>query len=232
MVEIKGLEKFAPLDFPGHISSTVFLGGCNFRCPYCHNADLVLRPQTVPTLPLDYFITYLDSRKSWLEAVCISGGEPLLEEELDVVLRVIKERDLLVKLDTNGSFPERLEDLIGAKLVDFVAMDIKAPLRRYREVTRSEVETEDIVRSMEIVRTCGLPHIFRTTVVPGLLRHDDIIEIGEMLRGAKVYQLQQFSPRSTLERNYLQVKPYKREELEALAEFVKPYFGEVRLEGV
>ena len=152
MVEIKGLEKFAPLDFRGFISSTVFLGGCNFRCPYCHNADLVLQPETLTTMPLDYFVTFLDSRKGWLEGVCISGGEPLLEDNLEVLLRVIKDRNLLVKLDTNGSRPDRLEDLIGSKLVDQVAMDIKAPLGRYKEVTRSEVDEGDIVRSTEIIR--------------------------------------------------------------------------------
>ncbi|MEW5902356.1 MAG: anaerobic ribonucleoside-triphosphate reductase activating protein, partial [Acidobacteriota bacterium] len=168
-MEIKGLEKFAPLDFPGYISSTVFLGGCDFRCPYCHNADLVLRPETLPTISLDFLMTYLDSRRRWLEGVSVSGGEPLVEENLEVLLRVIKDRNLLVKLDTNGSRPDRLMELIGAKLVDQIAMDVKAPLGRYRQVTRSEVSEEDIVRSIEVVRSSGLPHLFRTTVVPGLV---------------------------------------------------------------
>ncbi len=132
MVEIKGLEKFAPRDFPGHISSTVFLGGCNFRCPFCHNSDLVLRPEILPTFPLDYFLSFLDSRKGWLEGICISGGEPLLQDDLETLLILIKGRNLLVKIDTNGSFPSRLEDLIRKRLIDHVAMDVKAPLKRYQ----------------------------------------------------------------------------------------------------
>lgn len=232
MVEIKGIEKFAPLDFPGFISSTIFLGGCNFRCPYCHNADLVLRPQAMATLPLDYFISYLDARKGWLEAVCVSGGEPLVEGELEVLFHVIKDRNLLVKVDTNGSLPKRLEELLGRELVDYVAMDVKAPLRRYRQVTRSDVAEADIARSIEIIRNSGLPHTFRTTVVPGLVGEEDLLEIAEMLRESRLFQIQQFSPRHTIDRNYLQIKPYSREEIEKMAELLKPYFSEVRVEGV
>jgi len=232
LVEIKGIEKFAPLDFPGFISSTIFLGGCNFRCPYCHNADLVLRPQAMATLPLDYFISYLDARKGWLEAVCVSGGEPLVEGELEVLFHVIKDRNLLVKVDTNGSLPKRLEELLGRELVDYVAMDVKAPLRRYRQVTRSDVAEADIARSIEIIRNSGLPHTFRTTVVPGLVGEEDLLEIAEMLRESRLFQIQQFSPRHTIDRNYLQIKPYSREEIEKMAELLKPYFSEVRVEGV
>jgi len=232
LVEIKGLEKFAPLDFPGFISSTIFLGGCNFRCPYCHNADLVLRPLTLPTMPPDYFISYLDARKGWLEAVCVSGGEPLLEEELEVLLHIIKDRDLKVKLDTNGSLPSRLGEVLKTKLLDYVAMDVKAPLRRYKQVTRSDVAEADISRSIEIIRKSGVPHMFRTTVVPGLVGEEDLLEIAALLKGARVFQVQQYSPRHTIDRNYLQIKPYSREEIEGMAELLKPYFSEVRIEGV
>ncbi len=232
MVEIKGLEKFAPLDFPGFISSTIFLGGCNFRCPYCHNADLVLRPQTLPTMPLDYFISYLDARKGWLEAICVSGGEPLLEQELEVLLHVIKDRGLQVKIDTNGSLPSRLEEVLKTKLVDYIAMDVKAPLRKYKQVTRSEVVEADISRSIEIIRKSGVPHTFRTTVVPGLVGEEDLLEVAALLKGARVFQVQQYSPRHTIDRNYLQVKPYSREEIEGMAELLRPYFSEVRIEGV
>ena len=231
MVEIKGLEKFAPLDFPGYISATVFLGGCNFRCPFCHNADLVLRPQALDTMPLDYFITFLDSRKDWLEAVCVSGGEPLLEDDLEVLLQVIKDRNMLVKLDTNGSRPERLADLVGAKLVDHIAMDVKAPLHRYKQVTRSDVSEDDIARSIEFVRTSGLPYTFRTTVVPGLVGEKDLLEIAQMLHGAALFQVQQFSPRNTIDRNFLQIEAFPPEEVERLAALIRPYFREVRVLG-
>jgi pyruvate formate lyase activating enzyme len=231
LVEIKGLEKFAPLDFPGCIASTVFLGGCNFRCPFCHNADLVLRPDTLTSMPLDYFISYLDSRQGWLDGICVSGGEPLLEDNLDVLLRVIKDRNLLVKLDTNGSLPDRLQDLIGSGLVDQAAMDVKAPLGRYQQVTRSEVSEDDILRSIDIIRRSGLRHMFRTTVVPGLVGEKDLLEIAQLLHGAALFQVQQFSPRNTVDRNYLQVQSFPPEEVARLAVLVRPYFQEVRVMG-
>ena len=232
MVEIKGLEKFSPKDFPGYISSTVFLGGCNFRCPFCHNSDLVLRPEILPTFPLDYFLSFLDSRKGWLEGICISGGEPLLQDDLETLLILIKDRNLLVKIDTNGSFPSRLENLIQKKLVDHIAMDVKAPLKRYQEVTRATVNEEDIVRSVDIIKNSGLGYVFRTTLVPGLVGPEDIKQICQMLNGAKIFQLQQFVPLNTLDSHYLQKKPYRREEVQGLARIAEPYFSEVRIEGV
>lgn len=232
MVEIKGLEKFAPKDFPGQISSTVFLGGCNFRCPYCHNSDLVLRSKSLPTFPMDYFLSFLDSRKNWLEGICITGGEPLLQKDLEVLLSLIKERVLLVKIDTNGSFPSRLEELIQKKLVDYVAMDVKASLERYKEVVKSEVKTEDIVKSIEIIKSSGLKYMFRTTVVPGLVGSDDVKKISQMLKGTKIFQIQQFVPNNTIDNRYIRIVPYSKEEIQAFVKIAEPYFEEVRVEGV
>ena len=231
MVEIKGIEKFSSRDFPGHISSTVFLGGCTFRCPYCHNADLVLRPETITSMAADWFLSYLDGRKGWLEAICFTGGEPLLHEDLEDLIRVVRERGLLVKLDTNGSFPDRLEALLALGLLDWVAMDIKAPLERYRDVTRSAIDVEKIVRSVDLLRGSGIRHHFRTTVVPGLIGLDDIVKIGEWLRGGDRYLIQQFVPQSTIDPAYLEVKPFRRAELEEIVAAAKPYFGEVGIEG-
>lgn len=231
MVEIKGIEKFSSRDFPGHISSTIFFGGCTFRCPYCHNADLVLRPETIPSMTAEWFLSYLDGRKGWLEAVCLTGGEPLLHEDLETVIRVVRERGLLVKIDTNGSFPDRLEALLALGLVDRVALDIKAPLERYREVTHSQIDVEKIVRSVDLLRSSGITHHFRTTVVPGLVGRDDVVRIGEWLRGEDLYLIQQFVPQTTIDPAFLEVKPFPRAELEAIAAAARPYFGEVRLEG-
>lgn len=232
MVEIKGLEKFAPKDFPGHISSTVFLGGCNFRCPYCHNSDLVLRAESLPSFPLDYFMGFLDARKNWLDGICISGGEPLLHEDLDLLLSLIKDRNLRIKIDTNGSLPSRLERLIHEGLIDYVAMDVKAPLERYGEVVKAQVRTEDIVKSIEIVRDSGLRYFFRTTVVPGLVGADDILELSQMLKGSKIFQIQQFLPVNTLDTDYLHRIPYSREEIQLMARIAEPFFEEVRVEGI
>ncbi len=231
MVEIKGIEKFASRDFPGHISSTVFLGGCNFRCPYCHNAELVLRPEGIQTIPLDIFLTYLDGRKDWLEGVCITGGEPLLHEDHEDLVRVTKDRGLLVKLDTNGSFPEPLGKLLGEGLLDWVAMDIKAPLERYREVTRSDVDLEAVVTSVDLLKGSGVRTTFRTTVVPGLVDKADVVKIGEWLDGAENFLVQSFVPHDTLDPAFLERRPYGREELEDILEAAKPFFHDVRIEG-
>ena len=231
MVEIKGIEKFSSRDFPGHISSTIFLGGCTFRCPYCHNSQLVLSPETIPSLAPDFFLSYLDGRKGWLEAVCFTGGEPLLHEDLEELIRVVRERGLLVKIDTNGSFPDRLEALLALGLVDWVAMDVKAPLERYREVTRSNVDLERVVRSADLLRGSGVKHTFRTTVVPGLVGKEDVVKIGEWLNGAESYLVQQFVPQTTIDPAYLEVKPFGRTDLEAIVAAAKPYFGDVRIEG-
>ncbi len=231
MVAIKGLEKFASKDYPGYITATVFLGGCNFRCPFCHNADLVLRPATLPDIDGAEFLAFLDERKGWLEAVCVSGGEPLLAPELETLLRIVKERGFRVKLDTNGSLPGRLEEVIRTGLVDAVAMDVKAAPGKYWPTVRSEVNEDDIRRSADILRGSGLEHMFRTTAVPGLIGEEDLVAIGCWLKGAALFQLQVFSPRNTLDPEFLKVKPYCRETMEKLADAVRPYFEEVRLEG-
>jgi pyruvate formate lyase activating enzyme len=230
LVEIKGLEKFSSRDFPGHISSTVFFGGCSFRCPYCHNSQLVLEPETIQSMAADYFLSYLDGRKGWLEAVCLTGGEPLLHEDLEDVIRIVRERGLLVKLDTNGSFPDRLEALLGLGLLDRVALDVKAPLERYREVTRSSIDLEKIVRSVDLVRNSGIPYLFRTTVVPGFVGKDDVLRIGEWLEGAASYGIQPFVPQTTIDPAFMAIKPFGRAELEDIAAAARPFFGEVRVD--
>lgn len=232
MVEIKGLEPFSSKDFPGHIAATIFLGGCNFRCPFCHNAQLVLEPQKAPTFPIDYFLGFLDARRDWLEGICVTGGEPLLTYDLDVLLSVLKDRDLLVKLDTNGTFPDRLESLLQAGLVDFIAMDIKSALHRYPEVVRVDVDADAVERSVDMIRNSGIRYMFRTTVVPGLVGREDIAAIAGWLKGSELFQLQQFSPRNTLDPAFEKKLPYSREDLEDMAEILKSEFKEVRLEGI
>lgn len=232
MVEIKGLEPFASKDFPGHIAATVFLGGCNFRCPYCHNSQLVLDPQSFSTFPIDYLLGFLDARKDWLEGICVTGGEPLLHPDLDVFLSVLKERHLLVKLDTNGTFPSRLEKLLKLKLVDFVALDIKAPPARYAEVVGVEVDGAAVGHSIELIRNSDVSVMFRTTVVPGLVGREDLMEIGRWLEGEDLFQIQQFSPKNTLDPAFEKREPFGREDLETMAEDLRPFFKEVRLEGI
>jgi pyruvate formate lyase activating enzyme len=232
VVEIKGLEKFAPKDFPGFLSSTVFLPGCNFRCPFCHNSELVLAPEGLATIPIDFFLAYLDSRKGWLEGICVSGGEPLLAPDIESFLAVLRERELRVKIDTNGSLPERLEAVVRAGLVDTVAMDVKAPAARYAEVTRAAIDPGAIERSARFLRGSGIEYILRTTVVPDLVGPEDILGIGEWLRGAPVFQIQQFSRSGVADPALAARKPFIPEEILAMADSVRPYFDKVLVEGV
>lgn len=232
MAAIKGLEKLTPKDFPGFISSTIFLAGCNFRCPFCHNPDLIARPESLADIPLDFFLAYLDARRGWLEGICVSGGEPLAAPDLEELLMVIKGRGLLVKLDTNGSRPDRLARLIEARLVDHAAMDIKSAPDRYAEVTRSNIDPAEVERSVEIIRNSGLPYVFRTTVVPGFVGEEDVRKISEWLDGSSVYQLQAFSPVNTLDPEFGKIRPSNAAEMKALADIARPHFSEVRIEGL
>jgi pyruvate formate lyase activating enzyme len=232
VVEIKGLEKFAPRDYPGVIASTVFLGSCNFRCPYCHNAELVSNPEHLPTFPMEYFVDFLDSRKGWLEGICVTGGEPLLHQGLEDFLSFLKKRKLSVKLDTNGSFPSRLARLFEMNLLDMVAMDVKAPLEKYEEVVKAKVEGEDIQESIQIILNSGVDYVFRTTVVPGLVGQKELVKIGRMLRGAEVFQIQRFVPVNTLDPSFEQKKTFPKEEILAMAKNVERFFNEVKVQGV
>jgi len=181
---------------------------------------------------MEYFLSFLDSRKGWLEGICVTGGEPLLHDDLETLLSLIKERNLLVKVDTNGSFPSKLEALIQKELVDQIAMDVKAPLEQYHEVTGAKVEKEDILQSIDIVKNSGLQYVFRCTVVPGLIGPEDIEKISLLIKGADVFQLQQFVPANPIDSDYLQIKPFSKEEVQKFAKIAEPYFSEVRVEGI
>lgn len=232
MAAIRGLEKFAPKDFPGYISSTIFLGGCNFRCPFCQNPDLVLNPGDLPVMPMELFIEFLDSRRGWLEAVCVTGGEPLIHKDLIQLLGVIKKKGFRIKLDTNGSFPERFKKIIKEGLLDNAAMDIKAPLDKYALASGIDVNTEEIKKSIGILKKSNIEYMFRTTVVPGLIGEKDIEEIGRMLEGGPLFQLQQFSPKKTLDMSYRKIEPYPKEEVQRLGRIAEKYFAKVILEGI
>lgn len=232
MVGIKGIEKFAPKDFPGVISATLFVGGCNFRCPYCHNSDLVLNPDQLPDFPLDYLLSFLDERQGWLEGICISGGEPLLELEIASLCSLLKDRDLLVKIDTNGSVPSKLRSLIEENLVDVIALDIKTSLDKYRLVTlNSDQLTLNVKESINLLRQTKKQVLFRTTVVPGLVEMEDIIKIARLIESAQLYILQQFQPRNTLDKSYEKLEPYPIAFLEEAAQEAQKFVRQVKIEG-
>jgi len=191
-MQIQGLQKLTLLDFPGHTACTVFLAGCNFRCPFCHNVPLVTEIHPEEAISEDTFFSFLKKRCGTLDGVCITGGEPLLYPDIEAFIRKIKALGFLVKLDTNGSFPERLGALLEAKLADYVAMDIKNCPEKYELTAGCKVDLPAIQKSISLLMESGTDYEFRTTVATPLHTEADIEKIAEWIRGAKRYYLQNF----------------------------------------
>lgn len=201
---ISGLNKTTLLDYPGRVAATVFTGGCNFRCPFCHNGGLVLSPLTQEYYTEEDILGFLNKRKNILSGVCITGGEPTIQEDLPSFIRKIRELDLAVKLDTNGSHPYMLEELIGKKQIDYVAMDIKNVPGKYQATTGLTGEgtiaeacgnafpVKAVQQSVELLKNSGIPYEFRTTVVKEFHTLQDLQEICMWIAGCPAYYLQQF----------------------------------------
>ncbi len=232
MVSIKGVQKTSLIDYEPYIASVVFLAGCNFKCPYCQNPDLALDKPELPIIPEEEALKFLEERKKWIDGVCISGGEPTIQKDLPEFIEKIKSIGLKVKLDTNGSNPKMLKELIDKKLIDYIAMDIKAPTGKYAGVVKLRVNTEHIKKSVDIIKNSGIGHEFRMTVVPTITGEDDIKEIGEWLKGGKRFFIQQFQPKTCLNKDFENIKPYTKEELERFMKIAKPYFELVGMRGV
>lgn len=190
---INGFQKLTLLDYPGKVACTVFFAGCNFRCPFCHNASLVLDPEQTEQIPADEILTYLKKRTGVIDGVCVTGGEPLMQPGLEVFLESVKKLGFLVKLDTNGSFPDRLKHLAAAGLIDYVAMDIKNCPDKYPETTgMSVINLSPVFESVEFLMNGTLPYEFRTTLVHGFHTAASIRELSEWIAGAEKYFLQGF----------------------------------------
>ncbi len=192
-MDIKGFQKLTLLDYPGKVACTVFTGGCNFRCPFCQNSDLVISPRLTPTIPDEEIRAFLQKRSGFLDGICISGGEPLLQEDLTDFIAYCRSLGLLVKLDTNGFLAERLRTIVENKLVDCIAMDIKASPENYgRLVGIKNFDVSPILESVELIRSGGVAHEFRTTVVGDMHTEEDFERIGRWLAGEERYFLQKF----------------------------------------
>lgn len=190
-MRIGGFQKCSLIDYPGKLSAIVFTLGCNFKCSYCHNPELV-NPELFPKpIPEEDILSFLRKRKGKLDALVITGGEPTLQEDLVEFALKVKELDFLVKLDTNGSNSRILEKLIG--IVDYVAMDIKAPLEKYQQVSNSSIDTGEIKKSIELIMNSKRDYEFRTTVVKSELDENDILEIGKLIEGARLFVLQKYA---------------------------------------
>ena len=229
-MRISGLMKLTLLDFPGHTACTVFTGGCNYRCPFCHNAELVLRPSAQPEIPEAEFFALLKKRRGLLDGVAVTGGEPTLQPDLPDFLRRIRDLGYAVKLDTNGTRPDLLRRLAEEGLVQYVAMDIKNAPGRYGETAGVEDPRLDMVRASAAFLLEGtVPYEFRTTAVRELHRPEDLREIGRWLRGAERYFIQCFADSGDLIEAGLH--PCSREELELLLEAVRPFIPAAELRG-
>ncbi len=199
-MRIGGLNSFSLSDFPGHVAAVVFTQGCNFRCPYCHNGSLIsMDPPTSALIPLEEVFLFLEKRRGQLNGVVVSGGEPTLQSDLSQFFYRVRSMGYQIKLDTNGSRPEALAELLMEGLVDFIAMDIKAPFALYDLLTGVFAPKEQLEESIALIARSGIDHEFRTTVVEPLLSEDDLQAIQAMVPRGSRHRLQEFRPENALD---------------------------------
>jgi len=226
MIEIGGIQKTTLIDYPGRVAATVFLIGCNFRCPFCYSAELVL-PEKIklqPRISDKEFFGFLRDRRGLLEGIVVCGGEPTIHQELPDFIKKIKDLGFLVKLDTNGSNPRMLKELIDKKLIDYVAMDVKTCREKYNEAVGVGVRISDIEESIKILKEGKIDYEFRTTVVPTVHLKEDILRVAEWLKPAKKYYLQSFRPEKTIDPKFENVKPYPKEFLSDIKKEISRFF--------
>jgi pyruvate formate lyase activating enzyme len=228
-MKIKGLQKLTLLDYPGRLAATIFLGGCNMRCPFCHNASLVVRPDATEITEEELF-AFLESRRGKLSGVCVTGGEPTLNPELPSFISKIRALGYSVKLDTNGTNPDMLATLIDGGLVDYVAMDIKTSIENYGRVSGvPNIDTSKIERSIDLILRATIPYEFRTTVVRELHTAADFYSIGRRIEGARAYFLQSFKDSGDLIEDGF--SSYSEAEISSLLDIVKVYIPNAQIRG-
>jgi pyruvate formate lyase activating enzyme len=222
---IKGFDQMSLVDWDGMVATTLYVSGCNFRCPYCHNSGLVLFPDEFTSISLDQVLAYVSEHNDFLDGVCITGGEPLLHGDIGELAGLIHDAGVDVKIDTNGSFPEHLEQLIDDELVDYVAMDVKAPLdfdSYSRSAGISDRRTLERVRdSVDLLLEGRVDYEFRTTVMPALHRASDLELIAEQIKGARKYVIQNFIPRDPIDPSFESETSYNEERLDEFKELFK-----------
>jgi pyruvate formate lyase activating enzyme len=223
-MKFSGIQKTSVIDFPNRIASVLFTPGCNLRCPYCHNWRIVLEPKP-PFLNDEVTLKILEERKRFVDAVVVTGGEPTIHKELPKFLKRLKEGGFTVKLDTNGLNHSALEECLP--FVDYVALDVKTSLGKYGRLGGGD--TAELVHTINILKNRKVECEFRTTVVPGFVSEEDLVEIGGLIKGAKSFVLQQFVPDDTLDRALGSLKPFSRENMTGFAESMQEYAEKVTL---
>lgn len=238
-MQIKGYLRTSLIEWPGKISSVVFVPGCNFRCPFCHNKDLVVNPDKLPSVSEREVFSNLKKRKKWIDGVVVTGGEPTLQSNLPEFLQKIKKLGFLTMIETNGTKPEVLKKLFGKRLIDRLTMDIKAPLnsRNYNKVSGAICKIETIKESIKLILNSGVEYEFRTTVVPSLHTKDSLIEMARQLRRIVrpptfSWLLQQFQPKNCLDPAFEKIEPYSGKFLEEILSAVKKHIPRAELRGV
>jgi pyruvate formate lyase activating enzyme len=223
-MKFSGIQKTSLIDYPDKIASVLFTPGCNLRCPYCYNWRIVLDPKP-PFLQEEKAISILESRKKYVDAVVVTGGEPTIHKETPKFLKKLKEKGFAVKLDTNGFNPHILEECLP--YVDYVALDMKTSLDKYALLGAKD--TKPLLSTIEILKTGKVEYEFRTTVVPGIVNEEDIPKIGEVIKGAKTFAFQQFVSGDTLDKNLNTLKPYPPEKIVEFAKSMKKYVDTIIL---
>jgi pyruvate formate lyase activating enzyme len=231
-MKLGGLQEISLLDYPEKICAIVWTVGCNFRCPFCYNLNMVYGD--IDILPVDHVLSFLDKRTGKLDALSITGGEPLIHEDIDDFIRSVKDRGFLVKVDTNGTFPDRLELLLDDSLVDYVSMDVKAPVEKYQQLAGVSVDIENIKKSIALILDKAKNYEFKTTMVPGLLKKEDVSSIASLIQGAKRYYLQQFKEDVPVinQRLFASITSFDREDFIEMKQKALRYVDECFLRGV
>jgi pyruvate formate lyase activating enzyme len=227
-VILGGFQKLTLIDYPGKLAATVFTVGCPFRCPFCHNPELVLNNKRHATCDMERiekeFFEFLKKRKGKLEGVCITGGEPTIQPDLIEFIKKVKKIGYFVKLDTNGSRPDVLKKIIDGGLADYIAMDIKSSLENYDKASGVITDKERIKLSVNLIRNSGTAYEFRTTVVPGIHQEKDFIDISQWLKGSRAYYLQRYRETKILDPKLKRITKGKSLDLKKIMTLVTPYF--------
>ncbi len=221
---IGALQKTSLIDYPGEIAAVIFTQGCNFRCPYCHNPELVDKNRFTTPLDNNEVLAFLRHRQGLLDGVVITGGEPTIHKDLPEFLQKIKQMGYLIKLDTNGTNPAMVRRVTDINLVDYIAMDYKAPLGKYADVVRAEVNVHHIIDTMEIIKNSGVKYEFRTTIVKELLSPDDVQTIKHEIGSGEKYCIQEFNPTKTLDESFLECSTFSPQILKDIQDTEQKHF--------
>ena len=229
-MQIGGLQKQTLIDYPGHLAPIIFTNGCNFRCPYCYNKSLV--EGTANLMPVEKVFSFLKERQNLLDGVVVTGGEPTLQKDLLDFLEKIKDLGYDIKLDTNGSNPEKLAMAINQNLVDYIAMDIKGPIEKYDKIAGVKIDKDKIKKSVELIKEFS-HHEFRTTVAPSFLKEEDFKKIARWLKGAQKYYLQQLEIKETMiDPRFQKETPYPSQKLKSFVSLIEDNFKECEVRGI